>query len=410
MAPNSLEPSAAPSRPVRLAIEGGPPVRRTLLPYGRQSVSEEDVLAVVSALCSDWLTTGPRVREFEEAFAQFIGCREAVAVSSGTAALHALLHSIGIRPGDEVLVPAMTFAATANSARFLGAKPVFVDVDPDTLLMDPDRAGELVTPRTRAILAVDYAGQPCDYRRLQELARKHDLALLADACHSLGASSGGRPVGALALGSAFSFHPVKTMTTAEGGMVSTDDAELARRMRSFRNHGIVQDHREREKAGLFAYEMRELGYNYRLTDLQCALGISQLRRVRAWIARRQEIARRYDAAFARLRTARPLAVRRGAGHAYHLYVLRLDLSLLRADRARIFAALRAENIGVNVHYLPVHLHPYYRETLGTGPGLCPVAESAYAEILTLPIFPSMTEGDVEDVITAVNKVLDAHGT
>ena len=408
MARSRLEPPGAPSGPAKLALEGGPPVRRRLLPYGRQSISEEDVLAVMSVLCSDWLTTGPRVREFEEAFARFTGAREAVAVSSGTAALHAALHALGIKEGDEILVPAMTFAASANCARFVGATPVFVDVEPETLLIDPDRAEALVTPRTRAILAVDYAGQPCDYQRLQALARKGDLALVADACHSLGASFGGRPVGTLALASAFSFHPVKAMTTGEGGMIATDDAELARRMRTFRNHGIAQDHREREKAGSFAYEMRELGYNYRLTDFQCALGHSQLGRVPAWIDRRREIARRYDTAFEGLRTARPLAVRGGIGHAYHLYVLRLDLTALRADRAWIFAALRAENICVNVHYLPAHLHPYYREKLGTGPGLCPVAEAAYAEILSLPIFPSMTAKDVEDVITAVKKVLQAH--
>jgi perosamine synthetase len=191
-------------------------------------------------------------------------------------------------------------------------------------------------------------------------------------------------------------------------MIATDDPQLARRMRSFRNHGITLDHREREKEGSFSYEMQELGYNYRLTDLQCALGLSQLGRVPSWTARRREIARRYDAAFAELRTARPLGVRKEIEHAYHLYVLRLDLSALKADRGRIFAALRAENIGVNVHYVPVHLHPYYREKLGTGPGLCPVAEAASAEILSLPIFPSMTEGDVDDVITAVNKVLGAH--
>jgi perosamine synthetase len=374
------------------------PARRTPLPYGRQTIDEDDVAAVVAVLRSDWLTTGPRVAAFERAVADYVGAAEAVALSSGTAALHSALYALGVGPGDEVLVPALTFAASANCALYQGATPVFVDVDPDTLLMDPAAAAGRVTPRTRALVAVDYAGQPCDYDALHALARRHRLALVADACHALGGAYRGRRVGTLAALSTFSFHPVKPIATAEGGMVTTDDPELARRMRVFRNHGITTDHRQRAQAGSWSYEMVDLGFNYRLSDLQCALGASQLRKLPGWVRRRQEIAHRYDAAFAGLSGVRPLAVRPEVSHAYHLYVVRLADA---AARQRAYAALRAGGIGANVHYVPVHLHPYYHRRLGTAPGLCPVAEAAAERILSLPIFPSMSDADADDVIRAL---------
>lgn len=392
---------------MKLAIEGGKPVRATPLPYGHQWVDQADIEAVIQSLTSEWLTTGPRVAEFERVFAETVGAREAVAVSNGTAALHASMHALGIRPGDEVIVPAMTFAATANCVVFQGGTPVFADVDPDTLLLDPSQVEAAITPRTKAIIAVDYAGQPCDYDSLQAIASRHGLHLVADACHALGGAYKGRPVGSLAELSVFSFHPVKHITTGEGGMITTDDPELASRMRVFRNHGITTDYHQREQEGSWFYEMLELGYNYRLSDMQCALGLSQLRKLSAWVKRRQEIAREYDAAFLEMPGIRPLAVRPEVSHAYHLYVVRLDLTRLRVTRAKVFAALRAEGIGVNVHYIPVHLHPFYRERFGTKPGLCPVAERAYDEIITLPLFPRMSDKDVEDVIVAVRKVVEA---
>jgi len=364
----------------------------TQLPYGRQSIDDDDVAAVVEALRSDWLTTGPRVDEFEAALAGVAGSADAVAVSSGTAALHTALHALGIGPGDEVIVPPLTFAASANAVLYTGATPIFADVDPDTLLLDPDVAAAAVTSRTAAILAVDYAGQPCDYPALRRLCDRHGLALVADSCHSLGGDLDGLPVGSLADASCFSFHPVKHVTTAEGGAVSTDDDTLAGRLRRFRNHGIDSDHRSRAAAGAWFYEQVELGFNYRLSDLQCALGTSQLRKLPNWIARRRELAGRYDELLADLTGVAPLAIRPGAGHAFHLYVIRVD-----ADRDTVFAALRAEGIGANVHYVPVHLHPYHRERLGTRPGLCPVAEGAFERILSLPLFPDMAEADVERV-------------
>ena len=324
----------------RLAIDGGEPIRSTLLPYGRQTIDDDDVAAVTQTLRSDWLTTGPKVAEFEKALAAAAGTSHAVAVSTGTAALHAAMYALGVGPGDEVIVTTMTFAASANCAVMLGAKPVFVDVDPGSLLIDPRQVETRITPRTKAVVAVDYAGHPCDYDALETITRKHGLALVDDACHALGGSYRGRPVGSLALLNAFSFHPVKHVTTGEGGAVTTSDAELARRLRLFRNHGIATDFRERALQGAFAYEMVDLGCNYRLSDIQCALGITQLAKLPASVARRQAIAGQYDRAFRQLPGVKPLAVGNDVSHAYHLYVVRLELEALTADRAAVFRALR----------------------------------------------------------------------
>ena len=370
-----------------------------MIPYGRQWVSEDDIAAVLAVLRGDWLTTGPTVPAFERRLAEATGAPDAVAVSSGTAALHAAMFALGIGPGDEVIVPALTFVASANCVVYQGGTPVIVDVVPDTLLIDPEEVSARITPRTRAIVTVDYAGQPCAYQRLAAIADHHGIPLVADCCHSLGGDYRGRPVGSLASLNVFSFHPVKPITTAEGGAVTTDDPALAQRLRLFRNHGIATDHRQREAAGSWYYEMTELGYNYRLSDLQCALGLSQLAQLPKWIARRREIARRYDAAFAAMPGITPLAVASGAGHAYHLYVIQVEAAA--GARAKLFTDLRGLGIGVNVHYLPVHLHPFYRRRFGTGPGMCPVAEAAYERILSLPIFPRMSDEDVARVIEAV---------
>lgn len=380
------------------------PPRTTMLPYGRQQIDDEDIAAVVEALRSGWITTGPQVAAFERDFAAAVGTREAVSVSNGTAALHAAVYALDIGPGDEVIVPAITFAASANCVAFQGGTPIFADVDPSTLLLDPAQVEAKITPRTRAIIAVDYAGHPCDYDALNTIAEQHNLALVDDACHAVGGYYRGRPVGSLARLNTFSFHPVKHMTTGEGGMITTDDPALAQAMRTFRNHGITTDHRQREQQGSWFYEMVDLGYNYRLTDMQCALGRSQLRKLPQWVARRQAIARQYDAAFADMPGVSPLAVRPDVSHAYHLYVVRFDPQQIPHPRADIFTALRAAHIGVNVHYIPVHLHPYYRQHFGTAPGQCPVAETAYEQIISLPMFAGMSDEDVEDVVSAIQCV------
>ncbi len=369
----------------------------SIIPYGRQYIDDDDVQAVVEALRSDYLTTGPRIDRFEDSVREFCGVAHGVAVSNGTAALHAAMFALNIGPGDEVIVPPMTFAASANCVLYQGGTPVFCDVDPATLLIDPAAAEAKITERTKAIIGVDYAGQPCDWPRLRAIADRHGLALVADGCHALGATLDGRFVGGLADMTVFSFHPVKHVTTGEGGMILTDDDGLAARLRLFRNHGITTDARARDKVGSWFYEMTDLGYNYRMTDIQAALGESQMKKLPGFLDRRREIAAVYDERFAGT-AVRPLKVRPGAVHAYHLYVVRLN------GRDEVYAKLRQAGINPQVHYIPVHLHPYYREHLGTGEGLCPVAEAAYREILSLPMFPALTDENLDYVIRTLLEV------
>ena len=380
-------------------------MRASFLPYGRQSVDEADIQAVVEVLRSDWLTTGPKVAEFEEAFAARVGAAHAVSFSSGTAALHAAAFAAGLKPGDEAITTPMTFAATANCVLYQGAIPVFADVSGDTLNLDPEQIEKKISPRTKAILPVDYAGHPAELAPILEIARRHGLVVIEDACHALGAEYEGRRVGSIADMTVFSFHPVKHITTGEGGMVTTNNPRFAETMRRFRNHGISSDARQRQSAGQWHYEMVLLGFNYRLPDIACALGIEQLKKLDANLARRREIAALYTAAFREIPGVILAggAARRESGVA--LYPIRLDLEKLTADRAQIFRALRAENIGVNVHYIPVHLHPYYRERFGYKGGEFPVAEDAYARLISLPMFHGMTDHDVSDVVTAMEKVL-----
>jgi perosamine synthetase len=376
-----------------------------MIPYGRQYIDDDDILAVVDVLRSDWLTTGPQVEEFEKAFARQVGAMHAVVVSSGTAALHAAMYAIGISLGDEVIVPSMTFAASANCIVYQGGIPVFADVSPDTLLIEPKDVEKKITPQTKAIVAVDYAGQPCDYDTLRGIADHHHLLLVADACHSLGATYRGRSVGSLADLSVFSFHPVKHITTGEGGMIATNNEEYSKRMRIFRNHGITTDHHQREAKGSWLYEIIDLGYNYRITDFQCALGLSQLKKLPRWLERRQEIARKYDEFFTEIKGINPLALKADVRHAYHLYVIRVNKGETGIDRESFFHKLRSDGIGVNVHYIPVHMHPFYQNRYGTARGLCPMAEKAYEEIISLPIYPTMKDEDIGNVIEAIRKII-----
>jgi len=395
--------TAAPTREA-LALHGGTPVRSSLLPYGRQSIAEEDIQAVVDVLRSDWLTTGPKVDEFEEAFAAWVGAAHAVAFSSGTAALHAAAFAAGINAGDEAITTPLTFAATANCILYQGGTPVFADVRTDTLNVDPQQTADRVTSRTKALLPVDYAGHPADLDSILEIADRHGLTVIEDACHALGAEYRQRRVGSISHMTVFSFHPVKHLTTGEGGMVTTSNPKFADALRKFRNHGISSNARDRQREGQWHYEMVLLGFNYRLPDIACALGLQQLGRLGANVARRRAISARYSAA---LREMPGVIVPRIADDvlpAWHLYPIRLECSRLSAGRAEIFRALRAENIGVNVHYIPVHLHPYYRVRFGYKGGEFPNAEAAYESLISLPMFHGMTEDDVADVISAVEKV------
>jgi perosamine synthetase len=388
-----------------LAIEGGTPVRKTFLPYGRQSIDESDIQAVVDTLRSDWLTTGPKVAEFEEAIAAWVGAKYGVSFSSGTAALHGAAFAAGLKPGDEAITSPLTFAATANCILYQGATPIFADVLPDTLNIDVAQAAARVSSRSKAILPVDYAGHPADLEPILKLAEDHGLVVIEDACHALGAEYRGRRVGAIAHMTVFSFHPVKHLTTGEGGMVTTDNPAFAETLRRFRNHGISSDARQRQRDGQSHYEMVLLGFNYRLPDIACALGLQQLTKLEDNLARRRQIASRYSAAFRNTPGVLPPQVGDDVNPAWHLYPIRLGLEKLSADRDQVVRALRSENIGANVHYIPVHLHPYYRDRFGDHAGEYPVAESAYQSLVSLPMFHGMTDGDVGDVIHAVEKVL-----
>jgi perosamine synthetase len=387
-----------------LALHGGRPVRGALLPYGRHAIDDDDVAAVVDALRGALITTGPAVAAFERAFAEAVGARHAVAVSSGTAALHAAVFAVGLGPGDEAVTTPLTFVATSNAVLYQGATPVFADVRRDTLTLDPSSAAAALTSRTRALMPVHFAGQVCDVEAWVTLARERGLALIQDAAHALGAESRGRRIGGGPGLTIFSLHPVKHVTTGEGGVITTDDAALADRMRRFRNHGLATDAATRDAHGRLWAEMVDLGYNYRITDLQCALGLSQLGKLDRFLARREAIAERYVAALKDQPGLTLPQVVPDARHAWHIFPVLLEPGRLTADRAAVYAALRAENIGVTFHYVPAYWHPYYTAR-GYARGLCPVAEDAAERLLTLPLFPGMTDADVADVVTAVRKVL-----
>jgi perosamine synthetase len=391
-----------------LAVDGGRPIRGRLLPYGHQIISDADIDAVVGTLRSEWLTTGPAVEIFERQFADAVGARHAVAVANGTAALHAAAFAAGLGPARAAITTPLTFAASANCARYLGAPVRFADVQPDTLNIDPLHVAKLAGDDCGAIVAVDYTGQPADLEELRAIADHRGALLIEDAAHALGATYRGRRVGSIAHLTTFSLHPVKHITTGEGGVVTTDDDRLATRLRQFRNHGIDTDARQREAIGSWFYEMTELGYNYRLTDLQCALGSSQLRCLDGWVERRRAIARRYASALSSEAAIELPTVRPDREPAWHLYVIRLRLERLRVDRGQVFRALRAENIGVNVHYIPVPWHPYY-ERLGYVRGGWPIAEAAYARLISLPMWAGMSDADVDDTVAGVIKVLGAYG-
>lgn len=367
---------------------------KNFLPYGRQIIDDDDIRAVIDVLQSDWLTTGPSVEHFEADICSYTGAKYGVAVSNGTAALHAAMFALGIEKGDEVIVTPMTFAASANCILYQGGTPVFADVDKDTLLLDPAAVEAAITSCTKAIIAVDYAGQPCDWDALHAIAQKYQVALVADACHALGATYKGRRVGTLADITVFSFHPVKNITTGEGGMAVTNDERLAARMRAFRGHGITTTASQREKSGAWFYEMTDLGYNYRITDFQCALGSSQLKKLDGWLTDRNQLARQYDSSFAGVADVQPLQVSTDVFHAYHLYVVKTPARDIR------FKQLRAAGIGVNVHYIPVYFHPYYQK-LGYRKGLCPTVEAEYEKIITLPLWPGLNGEDIERVCTAL---------
>ena len=378
-------------------------MRDEYIPYGRQVIDETDIAAVADVLRGDWLTTGPLVGKFERAFADFTNAEHAVAVSNGTAALHLCMLAAGIGPGDQVIVPALTFAASANCARYVGADVVFADVRRDTLTIDTSHVASLITARTRAIVTVDYAGLPSDLDELKLLSEQHGLVLIEDACHAPGSTYKDRKVGSIADLSMFSFHPVKHLTTGEGGMVTTANAELDSALRQLRNHGITSDHRQRAEEGTWTYDMTALGYNYRLSDLQCALGVSQLQKLPKWLERRRELASQYTDLLKGVDAYELPVVLDDRDHAWHLYPIRVTGENPDRRRAEIFNGLRDARIGVNVHYLPVYLHTYY-QSLGYEQGLCPVAEDAYARLLSLPMWHGLSDEEQRHVVSSLKSL------
>jgi len=390
----------------QLAIFGGEATRDTLLPYGRQWIDQTDVEAVIQTLQSPFLTQGPKIKEFEEAVAQYVGANYAVAFSNGTAALHGACFAADIGEGDEVITTPMTFAASANCVRYCGGKVVFADIQPDTYNIDPKEIRALITDKTKAIIPVDFTGQPTDLNEIMELASERNIVVIEDAAHSLGAEYKGRKVGNIAHLTMFSFHPVKHVTTGEGGVITTNSEEYYEKLLLFRSHGITRDKEllECTNEGDWYYEMHELGYNYRITDIQAALGSSQLSKIDKFVTKRRKLAEQYNDAFKNNNALITPHQNFDRESSWHLYVIQLKLSQLKCGRKEVFDALRKENIGVNVHYLPVHYHPYYKR-LGYTKGIAPHAENLYEGIISLPLFPAMTDLDVEDVVNAVNKVI-----
>ncbi|MCC6158738.1 MAG: UDP-4-amino-4,6-dideoxy-N-acetyl-beta-L-altrosamine transaminase [Deltaproteobacteria bacterium] len=393
----------------RLAIDGGRPIRREPISYGRQSIDATDEKAVIAALHSDWLTQGPLVERFESEFAAFVGRKHAVAFCNATAALHGAYEALGVGPGRSLLTSPMTFAATANAALFLGADVHFADVKHDSGLVDPKSLELLLDDGIEdlAVLSVvHYAGALADMNRIPRIARRHGLRLVEDACHALGATGYDSQAGKFGDIAVFSFHPVKPITTAEGGMAVTDSRAFAERMRTFRTHGISKTPEMARRFGPWHNEMRFLGYNYRLSELHSALGLSQLRKFSAFLRRRQVIAASYDEFFADMESVRPLTVPVGTRSAYHLYPILIDERRFRGGRRAVVEALVAEGIVPQVHYVPVNSHPYYRQ-LGHRPAQTPRALAFSRSVFSLPIFPAMSDADVSDVCNAVEKVVTA---
>lgn len=369
---------------------------KKIIPYGRQSIDQDDIRAVVSAIKSDWITQGPKILEFEKAIAEYVGSKYAVSVNNGTSALLAACYAAGISEEDEVITTPYTFTATVNAISWFGAKPVFVDIDRDTFNIDTNRIEAAINKKTKAIIAVDFAGLPCDYGKIEKIAKKYDLIVIDDASQSLGAKYKGKKIGSIADMTTFSFHPVKTITTGEGGMIMTNDKNFYEKLLLFRNHGIEKSsNSEHEKA--WFYQLKILGLNLRLTSFQAALGLSQLKKINKFLTKRRQIVKIYNSAFSNLPVVTPHETV-GSESAWHLYPIRLELAKLRVDREIVFNDLRRAGLGVQVHFIPVHVHPYYRQKFKFNKGDFPIAEATYETEISLPLYPKMSDADINLVI------------
>lgn len=391
----------------KLAILGGNPTCEKFIPYGTQFIDDEDIKSVVNVLKSPFLTAGPSIEQLQKKICNITNAKYCIAVTNGTAALHLACLAAGIKEGDEVIVSSMTFVASANAILYCRATPVFADIDNKTWNIDPKSINSKITSKTKAIIAVDFGGQAVALNEIKEICVKHNLILIEDAAHSIGTKYDGQPVGSIADITIFSFHPVKTVTAGEGGAVTTNNKEIYKRLNLFKYHGITRDKNGyiNKDEGDWYYEQHLLGFNYRLSDLQCTLLNSQLDKIPNFIKRRKEIVKMYDKAFNSIQEISTQQVIYNSDTCRHLYIIRLKLDKLTVSRKEIFDALRAENIGVNVHYIPVYYHPYYKN-LGYERGICPNAEKLYQEMITISLFYNMKDKDVEDVIKGVKKVIN----
>lgn len=391
----------------KLAIKGGYPVRSGKIYYGRQWIDDDDVRAVASVLKSDFITCGPKVEEMERSLEAYTGAKYAVAVCNGTAALHCACIAAGIGPGDEVITTPLTFAASANCALYCGATPVFADIDPETYNIDPDSIRAHITPKTKAIIAVDFTGQAVKHKEIRDICEEFHLVFIEDAAHAIATKYDGKQVGSLADITCFSFHPVKTITGGEGGAVTTNNEEYYKKLVLAHTHGITHDEAMMEGApheGPWYYEQINLGYNYRITDFQAALIVSQMSKLEMFAKRRKEIVKKYNEAFSNIPELIVQKEIPESDTCRHLYIIRLVLDRLTCTRREFFDAMSAENVQCQIHYVPVYWFPYYQH-LGCQKGLCPKAEAVYQEIMSIPLYPKMTDQDVEDVIHAVKKVI-----
>ena len=391
----------------KLAIFGGTPVRENKIFYGRQCIEQDDVDAVVETLTSPYITCGPKVEELEQRLCEFTGAKYAVVVSNGTAALHLAAMAAGIGAGDEVIVSSITFAASSNCVLYCGGTPVFADINPETYNIDPASIRKLITPKTKAVIAVDFTGQAVELDEIRAICKEHNLILIEDAAHSIGTKYNGQAIGSIADMTTFSFHPVKTITGGEGGAITTNDESLYKKLHLYRTHGITRNMEEmlNPSDAMWYNEQVCLGYNYRMTDFQAALLVSQLKKLPQFSARRKEIVKMYDEAFKDMPEIILQKEIPESDTTRHLYIIRLNLELLYCNRRQFFDALYAENTCPQVHYLPVYMHSYYEKKLGYKAGICPNAEAFYNEVMSIPLYYSLTDQDVQDVIRAVKKVV-----
>ncbi|MBW2605471.1 MAG: DegT/DnrJ/EryC1/StrS family aminotransferase [Deltaproteobacteria bacterium] len=392
----------------KLAIQGGKPLRDQFLPFHRPFIGEEEIAEVTAALRSGWITTGPRTKAFEEKFRQYIGSPHAVGLNSCTAGLHLSLEAAGVAEGDEVITSPITFASTANVIVHQRATPVFVDVEPGTLNINSELIEQSITPRTKAIIPVHLAGHPCDMDEITKIAQQHGLTVIEDAAHALESEYRGKKIGTISPFTAFSFYATKNITTGEGGMLTVLDDEVEEKVRILSLHGISRDAWKRySDEGYRHWEILYAGYKYNMFDLQAAVGLHQMDRIDQFRENRKKYVTRYNEAFKEILEVEPLRIKPDVKHAHHIYPILLNLNMLTADRDQIMNAIQAENIGIGIHFRAVHLHPFYRDKFGFQPGKLPIAEDASQRILSLPLYPSMSEEDLEDVISVVKKVIAA---